>query len=239
MGFLHVVVPHANLRSGVDSWLEGDGLLAFGWNIAEMRVRELDKLVVVDGSSANHHHAWRRVVCVNVVLDHLTIHRVDVLSGAKNGAPQGRTSKSSLVESVKYNLFDLSLDLLHLSENRALLSINVFWIKVRVLENICKDLESLPSILLEDTRKEHGLLPGGVSVQVATHVLNLHFQLALGAVLGSLKEHVLEEVRNAVVFLSFVSASSVNPHSDSDRVPRKGLRSYPHAIRELAHRSLR
>jgi len=50
---------------------------------------------------------------------------------------------------------------------------------------------------------------------MAAHVLNLELQLALAALLRTLKGEVLQEVRGTVGPVGLGSASSIYPHSDS------------------------
>ena len=57
--------------------------------------------------------------------------------------------------------------------------------------------------------KKQGV-PGGVSVEVSSHVLNLKLELCLGPLGGAFEGHVLQEVGYAVVGCRLVSRSSLN-----------------------------
>lgn len=52
-------------------------------------------------------------------------------------------------------------------------------------------------------------------VQMATHIFNLHFQLLLTALLGSLEGKVLQEMGDAIVLGRFVSGTCINPNANS------------------------
>eukprot|EP00961_Rhodomonas_salina_P250643 3388378-Rhodomonas_salina.1 len=59
--------------------------------------------------------------------------------------------------------------------------------------------------------------------------------LGLALVLGSLEEHVLEEMSAAVAVLRLIAAARVDEHTHRDRVARRGLRRHPHAVAQGRH----
>lgn len=53
---------------------------------------------------------------------------------------------------------------------------------------------------------------------MTAHVFNLHLQLLLRALGGSLEGHVLQKVSRSIVFGRFVARSSVNPNTNGGRL---------------------
>mmetsp|Transcript_27330 Transcript_27330/g.66470 ORF Transcript_27330/g.66470 Transcript_27330/m.66470 type:complete len:354 (-) Transcript_27330:110-1171(-) len=238
VGIRHIIVSHADLRSSVNGLLKHNRFLTLGRNFAKVRVGKFDEFIVIDCSSTNHHHASSSVVGLDVILDHSLIHCIDIFGGTKNGTAKRGSTVCGLMEAIKYHLFNLALNFLHLAKNGTFLPINEILIEVGILEDVGKDLHCLSSIFLKNAGKKYGLLPGGISVQVTTHVLNLHLQSRLGAGFGPFEEHVLKKVSNSVVLLSFVAAAGIHPNSNGDRFTSTGLRRHTHTVRQLAHRCL-
>ena len=130
--------------------------------------------------------------------------------------------------------------LLHFPENHITLATDSVLLKLRVLQDIRENVESLRDVLVQDLGVIRGLFPRSVGVQVASHVLNLLLQLARRPPLGSLEDHVLQEMRRPVRLLRLEPRTGVNPNPDRRRLRREvRLRRDSQAVRQRRDLGLR
>lgn len=163
-----------------------------------------DKLVVGDTTSANEDHAVSSVVGLDVIDQVVPGDGLDVLLGTEDGATKGLALESGGVEVVEDNLLELLVNLLLLTQDHIPLTLNGTGLQLRVLENVCEDVDGLRDVAVERLGIVDGvfslrkaisvllplyLLPESyrcVGVKVRTHVLNLELQLVLGSLVGTL-----------------------------------------------------
>ena len=105
------------------------------------------------------------------------------------------------------------------------------------LQDVTEDVHGLWHIILEYLCVVDSLLARSVSVEVAcgphrnhhlkkktqnkneniqtAHVLDFFLKATLGTILSSLEGHVFKKVGSTIVLVSLVTATSVDPHTDS------------------------
>ena len=88
---------------------------------------------------------------------------------------------------IENNFLQVSFNLLHLSQNDSALPFNLMLSELGVLQDIGKDLHHLINILGKAFSVENGLLSGGVSIKMGSHVFNLQLKVGLGAFSSSLE----------------------------------------------------
>ena len=175
-----------------------------GGQAGEVLLGELDELLVGDTTSTDQDHAVGRVVVLDVTGQLGAGDVEDVLAGAEDGAAQGLVLEGGGVQVVKDNLVELLLDLLGLAQDHVTFPLNGRRLELGVLEDIGEDVDALGHIVVEGPGEVDGVLAlysrvsgvgpvdgpymthRGVSVQVATHVLDLELELRLGPLLGAL-----------------------------------------------------
>ena len=129
--------------------------------------------------------------------------------------------------------------LLHLPENDFALAADAVFLESGVLEDVGEDVKGLGDILVGDLGIIGGLLPGGVGVEVSSHVLDLFLELTRVAPLGALEDHVLEEVRGAVSLLGLEPRPGVDPDADGGGAGAEGgLGGDAEAVGERGHARL-
>ena len=104
---------------------------------------------------------------------------------------------------IKYDFLQLLVNLLRFSQDNVTLALNCLGFKLRVLENIGKNIDSCGYIGIESFSIIYGVLTLDsslaylppfqciityrcVCIQMTTHVFDFKFQLLLGSVLGTL-----------------------------------------------------
>lgn len=220
--YIHAVVADSLVGTGEQRALRLE-LTRASLEATEVLVSQLHQLVVVNSTSSSDDETIGSVVGLGVVQQVLASQVLDVLVRAQDGAAQTSAHEGSAVKLVKDDLLVLLADLDSLTKDHITLSVDSGFVQKRVLKDISQDLDGLGDVVLEHTSEVDSLLARGVSVQVATHVLNLHFQLLLGTALGSLEGHVLQEVSGTVVLVGLVSASSVDPNTNSGSLAVRSL----------------
>lgn len=107
------------------------------------------------------------------------------------------------------------MHLLHLAEDDAPLALDGLLREARVLQDVAEHVQRGGHVAALHVGKEGGLLAGGVGVEARAHVLDLHLErVGVGAALGALESHVLEEVRRAVGAGQLEAAAGVDPDAD-------------------------
>lgn len=163
------------------------------------------------------------VVGLDVVHEVVSGQSSDVFLGAEDGAAQASAHEGSLVQVVEDLFLIHFVDLHHLSQNHITLSFNSLLVHERVGQYIGEDLHGLGDIVFEHTCVVDGLFTRSVSIQMTSHVLNLHLELLLGALLCALERNVLQEMSDTTVSSSLVTATSINPHTYSGCLSVNGL----------------
>jgi hypothetical protein len=222
----HAVVAESLVGSGKDGRLGLDELRVLGClgKSTKVLLREVHNLLVINSTGSGNDKSVGSVVGVDVVLQVSLGQVLDVLVRAENGAAETSAKEGRAVQLVQDDLLVLLVHLLGLAKNHIALAGDGSLVQLGVLQNVRQDLDSLGHIVLEDAGVIHGLFSGGIGIEVAADILDLNLQLLLRSVLGSLEGHVLQEVGGAVVLLSFISAASINPHTNGGGFAMGGFR---------------
>jgi hypothetical protein len=153
VGSAHSIVTNSNIGADELSLLLGKlvGVIlgALAGKTREVLLSELNKLLVGDTPGTNEYHAVGRVIVLDVVGEFRTGDIADVLARAKNGAAQSLVLESSSVKMVEDHLLDLLLDLLRLPQDNVALTLDGRLGKLRILQNVGKDIDELRNIGVE------------------------------------------------------------------------------------------
>ncbi len=116
---------------------------------------------------------------------------------------------------VEHNLLVLFVDLLLLTEDDVALAFDGAAFKLRVLEDVRDDVDSLRDVLAEALGIVNGLLARGVRVEMSTEVLDFKFECMLGTTAGALESHMFEEVSSAAGRVRLCARARIYPYTDS------------------------
>lgn len=143
--------------------LGGKGLGSGGWGLAGEATKVLlgqsDELLVGDTTSTNQDHAVSGVVGLDVVDQVLPLDGLDVLLGTEDGATKRLALESSGVEVVENNLLELLVNLLLLTQDNVPLTFNGTGLQLRVLKDVCEDVDGLGDIVVEGLRVVNSVFP--------------------------------------------------------------------------------
>lgn len=172
----------------------------------EVLLGEANELLVGDATGTDKDHAVSGVVGLDVFGQVVPGDGLDVLLGAEDGAAKGLGLVSGGVQVVEDDLLKLLVNLLLLAQDHIALTLNGASLELGVLKDISEDIDGLGDIVVEGLGVVDGVLalrvelvfllvdvdgefPESyrcVGVKVSAHVLNLEFQLVLGALVGAL-----------------------------------------------------
>lgn len=143
--------------------LGGEGLGSGGWGLAgeatEVLLSQSDELFVGDTTSTNQNHAVSGVVGLDVVDQVVPVDGLDVLLGTEDGATKRLALESSGVKVVENNLLELLVNLLLLTQDDVPLTLNGTGLQLRVLKDVCEDVDGLGDIVVEGLRVVDGVFP--------------------------------------------------------------------------------
>ena len=125
----------------------------------EVLLGQSDELLVGDTTSTNQDHAVSGVVGLDVVDQVLPLDGLDVLLGTEDGATKRLALESSGVEVVENNLLELLVNLLLLTQDNVPLTFNGTGLQLRVLKDVCEDVDGLGDIVVEGLRVVDGVFP--------------------------------------------------------------------------------
>ena len=115
----------------------------------EVLLGKLDELLMGNTSGTNEDHAVSLVVGVYVVNEVGTLDREDIFLWSEDGAAEGLTLESGGMEVIEDDFLELAVDFLLLTDNDVSFSLNGIIFKLGVLDDVCKDLDGLGSVILE------------------------------------------------------------------------------------------
>ena len=90
-------------------------------------------------------------------------------------------------------------------------------VKRRVQDDVANDIESKRNIIFKNPRVIGRHLARRIGIDIATHILDRLGNIQRRPSLGSLKRHVLEEMRDAVLLKPFMSPTGRHPHAQRRR----------------------
>lgn len=127
----------------------GSGGQRLAGEATEVLLSEADELVVGDTTGTNEDHTVSGVVGLDVVNQVVPGDGLDVLLGAEDGTTEGLALESGGVEVVENNLLELLVNLLLLTQDHIPLTLNGTGLQLRVLENVCEDVDGLGNVAVE------------------------------------------------------------------------------------------
>ena len=127
--------------------------------VAKVLLSESDQLIVRNTTSSNQDHAVSGVVGLDVVDQVLPLDGLDVLLGTEDGATKRLALESSGVEVVENNLLELLVNLLLLTQDNVPLTFNGTGLQLRVLKDVCEDVDGLGDIVVEGLRVVNSVFP--------------------------------------------------------------------------------
>mmetsp|Transcript_36419 Transcript_36419/g.107507 ORF Transcript_36419/g.107507 Transcript_36419/m.107507 type:complete len:242 (+) Transcript_36419:840-1565(+) len=159
---------------------------------------------------------------LNVFNQLVAVYALDVLNRPQDGSPKRVVLESCRMQVVKHKLGHLLVDLFHFAQNHVALSVDGALVKVGVQQDVGQDVDSPSNVLSQDLSVVARLLAASVSIELSSHILNLHLKLLDCSPLGALEQDVLQEVCYAVVLVRLETAARVDPRAHRGRLREGG-----------------
>ncbi len=132
------------------------------------------------------------------------------------GRPSGWLLPEVLRERLVNEVVGIVLVDLDLFEDDALFAFEVALGKVWVQDEVAQDVERRGHVLIEYLDVEADAFLAGEGVQVAADRVDLAGDILCGAAGGAFEDHVLDEVRQPVLFGGLVARAAVDPGAHGD-----------------------
>jgi hypothetical protein len=175
-----------------------------------------DEGVVVEMAGGGEDHVARRETAGVVVEDDLLVEAGDSLGGAQDGAAEGVAFPEVLGEGFVDEVVGVVLVHFDLFEDDPLLASNVLRGEGGVEDEVSQKVKCWCNILIENLDIEADGFLSGEGVEVAADGVGLAGELLGGTGGGALEDHVLDEVRDAVLGEGFVAGAGVDPDAHGD-----------------------
>ena len=137
----------------------GGGGRGLAGEATEVLLGEADELLVRDATGTDKDHAVSGVVGLDVVDQVVPLDGLDVLLGTEDGATKRLALESSGVKVVENNLLELLVNLLLLTQDDVPLTLNGTGLQLRVLKDVCEDVDGLGDIVVEGLRVVNSVFP--------------------------------------------------------------------------------
>ena len=191
---------------------------AVAGHVAEQTLERRQE-VVADHSRDADDHALRRVPMAEVVEERLARRRLDRLLRAERlPAERVRAEEQLLVDRRDVVARRVHVHV-HLFDDHALLALDLVGIELRVAQHVHEHVERHVALLARAADVVAGVLLRGERVELAADLVDLHRQVARSrALLRSLEEHVLREMRDAAVSRVLVAGARGQHDVAGDRL---------------------
>ncbi len=173
-----------------------------------------DELVVVDCARGREDHLLGRVVLGDEAREVRLGKGAHTLRGAEDRAAQGLFGIGLFLQPVEDHVVGGVEDLADFLQDHAALDLDLAFVEDRVQHDIGDHVEREGHVVLQHARVIGGHLAARVGVDVAAHVLDFLGDLQRGAPLGPLEGHMLEKMRDAVLFQPLMPPAGLDPDAD-------------------------
>src|SRR6267378_2685620 len=164
-----------------------------------------------------NHHPGGGVMPLAVGFQIIPRETLNALPPADNGHSKGMVLEEPAIEVVVNELFGIVLDVFQLLEDHLLLLLHLAHVENRILNQLRNHIDGLRQMVVKDPGVETGVLFCRECVEVTADPLEAAGDLLGRIAFCPLKDHVFEEVRDAVVFGMFVARAHLNPDPHGDR----------------------
>ncbi len=207
-----------------------------GGQIGKVLAHQGHQAVVREVAGGGDHQVGGRIHGAVVSADRRGIEAADRLASAEDGLAERvvfpEVGGEDLVDQV-IRAVGLHFDLF---ENDALFLLDVLLGEPRIEHQVGQDVEGLGEVLVQDLGVEADQFLAGKGVEVAADGVHRARDVFGGAMGGALEEHVLDEVRDAVLLGRFLAGPGVDPHAHRDRAHvGHGFGNHADAVRERGH----
>ncbi len=185
-----------------------------------MLARQFHQASVIQIAGGGDQDIGRRVITPVIIADHPLIERANGVLAADDGLAERMILIEIAGEDIVQKIFGIVHLHLQLFQDDALFLLDVLFAKQRVAHHVGQDVEGQRQMLVQDFGVVTDHLLGGECVQAAADGIHRARDVFGRAILGAFEKHVLDEVRDAVLFGSLAARAGLDPDAQRDATAR-------------------
>ena len=184
--------------------------------VAKLLLRKIENLLVGDVASGGDDDMVGRKPVLEAAKKRFAAEIADGFGSAKDGAAEGMFGPETAGENVVEKIFGIVQIHLDFFEDDLALFIDVAGIELGTKNEIGDDVEGDGEMLVENFGVEADLFLRGEGIEHAANGIHFAGDVFGGTALGTLENHVLEEMSKAVFGGGFAAGTVANPDADRD-----------------------
>ena len=209
---LRSLEPRGALQRGPAVPIAGEGPL-----------NDIDQFFMLQIPGRGNHHPGRGVMTLAVGFQIIPRETLNALRPADNRHSKRMIVEEPPVEVIVNELFGIVLDVFQLLDDHLLLLFHLAHVENRMLYQLRNHVNGLRQVVVEDPGVETGVLFCRECVEISPDPLEAAGDLLGRVALCPLKDHVFEEVRDAIVSGMFVAGAHLDPDPHGDRTHVRNL----------------
>src|SRR6185312_12565889 len=172
--------------------------IGHGFHIRKMLGNHFHELRMIQISGSGDDHVTRRKSLAIKIKHRSAVEFLDRVASAKDRPTQGMILPEILGKDFVDEVIGIVFAHLDLFENHAALAADVLRIENRIQHQVAENIERDWNVLIQHLDAEADALLGGEGVHVSADGINLTRDFFCSSMLGTLENHVLDEMRNAI-----------------------------------------
>lgn len=184
--------------------------------VPKLLLRKIEHLLMGYVASGGDNDVVGRKPILEAAKKRFAAEIADGFGSAKDGAAEGMFRPEAAGEHVVEKIFGIVQIHLDFFEDNLALFIDVAGIELGTKNEIGDDVECDGEMLVKDLGVEADLFLGGEGIEHAANRIHFAGDVFGGTALGSLENHVLEEMSKAIFGGGFAAGTVANPDADRD-----------------------
>src|SRR6202158_4038332 len=187
-----------------------------GFHVAELLLNQFQHLLVSDVTGGGDHQMIRREPVPKARTQRIAIESFHGFRGAENRAAERMLRPETAGENLVKKIFGIVQIHLDLFEDDLALLLHIFGVEFRAEHEVGDDVKGDGQVLVKNLGIEADLFLGSEGVEHAADGIHFAGDGFGGAALRALKNHVLHEVGEAVLFGNFAAGGVADPDALRD-----------------------
>src|SRR5579863_532208 len=185
-------------------------------HVSKVLSHQFHKVIVIQMAGGCDDHIPRHKALAVEVHDRFALEALDRVASAQDRAPQRMVLPEILGEDFMDQVVGAVLIHFDFFQDHAALAHNIVGGEGGIQNQVTEYVECDGQMLVEHFDAEADALFGGEGVDVAADGIHLTRNFFCRAMLGPFEDHVLDEMRNPVPVLVFVTRAGLDPNPDAD-----------------------
>ena len=184
---------------------------------SERLLERFAQLRVLEVAGGGNDDVLGRIGAAEMIAQPLLRERLDALLRAEDRPPERMPFPERLRENLVHEIVGRVLDHLDFFEDDFLLALDVDVVERGAQDDVGQDVDGDRQVLVEHLHVVARVFLGGERVELAANRID-RLRDVFGRARGrALEQHVLDEVRDAALFVRLVARAARQPHTEADR----------------------